>query len=103
MTMPLDVEEKLRETAQLWRLGQQLPHVSTPAEERLLEEFARFASGERPDCERLAALAGMRSFWASRRWREIVDAFARMTEAQRRDRDLRAYGVNAGKLLQTGG
>ena len=99
--MSADADRKLRLVAQLWALVQKLPHLPTPAERRLLGEFAEFAAGSRTTCSRDAALAGFRSLWREGRFEEIVAAGRRLDDGG--DRDLRSYTFNAEKILQARG
>ena len=99
--MIADADRKLREIAQLWSLAQKLPHLPTPAEQRLLAEFAEFAAGSRKTCSCDAALAGFRSLWREHRFREIVEIGRQLDDGG--DRDLRSFTFNAEKILQARG
>lgn len=99
--MIAEADRKLREIAQLWSLAQKLPHLPTPAELRLLAEFAEFAAGSRTSCSREAALAGFRSLWRERRFDAIVEVGRALDDGG--DRDLRSYTFNAARILQTRG
>lgn len=92
-------DRKLREVAQLRSLFRRLPHVPTSAEKRLLEEFDEFLQARRPVCSRAAAVAGLASLWERQDLVGLVAAVRKMPPEARRDRDVRAYAVNARRLI----
>lgn len=74
MTPERDIASRLRAVSQLRRLCLGLPHVPTPAEQRLLARFEQLAkapeSATAADIDSLAA--GWRAWWRARRADEIA-------------------------------
>ncbi len=92
------VTRALKKAAQLRALFQKLPHVPTPAETRLLEDFDAFVGGAEA-CSTAAARAGFRARW--RRWdyAVIVAAAVRLGDQTQNDRELATFADLAARAL----
>jgi hypothetical protein len=94
-----NADEKLREAAQLWALGRRLPHLATPGEKKLIDEFKAFAGGAAPSCSLEAATAGVQDLWRRQDLNEIVRVGRLLPVRIRTDRDAGMYIAHAQELL----
>jgi hypothetical protein len=95
-----ETERKLREAAQLWALGQKLPHLPTEHERKLLAEFDAFVAGREVICGQDAAEAGLRALWSRQEFAQIGRVAARLPPELQRDREVCTYAANALLRLQ---
>jgi hypothetical protein len=94
-----DVEAKLREIAQLWALGQQLPHLQLPKEKALVAELEAFDEGRAAFCSLEAATAGLQSRWRSQDLMGILRIARKLPAEIRKDREVRTCIAHARRLL----
>ena len=99
MTAERDVASRLRAVSQLRRLCLSLPHVPTPAEQRLLARFDQLAKApETATAADVDALAvGWRAWWRARHVAEMAAMARRVPRALiDSDRRLATHAAAAG-------
>jgi hypothetical protein len=101
--MILDADAKLVELAALCALGRRLPHLATPWEQELIDEFQTFVESERTSCSPAAAIAGMQDLWRRQDLIRILKAGAKLPTALLADREVLTFVDLARRSLATSG
>jgi hypothetical protein len=98
VTRDVDFDRALRTVSELRRLCLSLPHIATPAEQRLLARFDEIVASAASvtDADIPAITAGWRAWWRAQRFADIVTMAGRLPpDFVDADRELATYAVAA--------
>jgi hypothetical protein len=98
-----DADAKLAELAALCALGRRLPHLATPWEQKLIDEFRSFIESQRTSCSPIAAIAGMQELWRRQDLILILKAAEKLPAAILADREVLTFVDLARRSLATSG